>query len=330
MTGFCLVGAGRIGAIHAGNIVTLPGAELICVVDAVEAAAAALAARHGIPCATLDDALADPAVDAVLIASSTDTHVDCMLAAAAAGKAIFCEKPVDLDVQRVQDCIARVEAAGVVLAIGFNRRFDPGFSNLRQRLLEGEIGGAEIVSITSRDPRPPPVDYVRRSGGLFLDMMIHDLDMARWLLQEEPCEVFALGSCLVDPAIAAAGDIDTAVVLLKTPSGRLCQINNSRRTSYGYDQRIEVHGSTGMLRAENVTATQVAHFGAGGVTGDAPLHFFLERYADAYRLELLDFVEALAQGRPPAVSGGDGLRAQLLAVAALQSLQTGQPVRLLD
>ncbi|QIB64282.1 inositol 2-dehydrogenase [Kineobactrum salinum] len=328
MIGFCLVGAGRIGAIHAANIASLPQARLLCVVDAIAAPAAALAQQYEARHCELDQALADPAVDAVLIASSTDTHVDFIVAAAAAGKAIFCEKPIDLDLPRVRACIAEVERAGTVLALGFNRRFDPGFSALYERLRRGDIGTPEIVSITSRDPQPPPLDYLRRSGGLFMDMMIHDLDMARWLLLEEPCEIYATGSCLVDAAIGEAGDIDTATVILKTASGRLCQISNSRRTSYGYDQRLEVHGSQGMLRAENVTATRLQHYAAGGVVTDPPLHFFLQRYADAYRLELLDFIEAVSQQRPPAVTGEDGLRAQELATAALESLQQGRPLRL--
>jgi myo-inositol 2-dehydrogenase/D-chiro-inositol 1-dehydrogenase len=323
---FCQFGAGRIGAIHAGNIAGHQDAKLRYVVDVNAAAAQALAEKYGATVVSANEALADPAVGAVVIASSTDTHADLIETSARAGKAIFCEKPIDLSLERVDACLAVAKEAGVPLALAFNRRFDPSFASFKERLCAGEIGTVEIVSITSRDPGPPPIDYIKVSGGLFRDMMIHDFDMARWLLDEEPVEVMAMASCLVDPAIAEAGDVDSAVVTLRTASGRLCQISNSRRASYGYDQRIEVHGSKGMLRAENHHPTSVETSTEAGVVRDKPLYFFLERYAAAYRAELHAFIEAVAGGRAPSPGGDDGRAALLLADAALESLREGRPV----
>src|SRR6185437_9394772 len=281
MISFCQFGAGRIGAIHAGNIARHPGARLLHVVDVDAAAAARLAAAHGARASGREEALADPAVDAVLIASSTDTHAGLIEAASRAGKAVFCEKPIDLDRARVEACLAVAAQAGVTLMLGFNRRFDPNFAKLQAQLRAGRIGRLEMLAITSRDPGPPPLAYIKVSGGLFRDMMIHDLDMA---------------SCLVDPAIGAAGDVDSAVVMLKTASGALCQIANSRRASYGYDQRIEAHGEKGMLRAGNVAESTLEFAGSEGIVGEKPLHFFLERYAAAYRSELDQFIAAVAGG----------------------------------
>jgi myo-inositol 2-dehydrogenase/D-chiro-inositol 1-dehydrogenase len=324
----CLVGAGRIGAIHAANVAAHPTAELRYVTDINSEAAANLATRLGATVVPMQQALADEAVDAVLVASATHTHVDLITAAIAAGKAVFCEKPVDLDIQRVEQCLKAVGDSGYPLMLGFNRRFDPQFAALHQRLRAGEVGKLEVVSIVSRDPEPPPIAYLEQSGGLFLDMMIHDFDMARWLLNEEPCELYATASALVDPAVAAAGDVDTALVTLRTDTGVLCSISNSRRAVYGYDQRVEVFGSTGMLRAENETATRLQHYTAQGVVTENPLHFFLERYRDAYRFELAHFLNSLEAGTPPSVSGEDGLRAQRLAEAAARSCRDGKPVQL--
>src|SRR5437879_3151322 len=282
MIGFCQFGAGRIGAIHAGNIASRHDARLQFVVDPDRAAAERLAGRHGAAVGSQAEALADPAVNAVVIASSTDTHAELVEAAARAGKAIFCEKPLDLDRGRAAACIAVAEQCRVPLMVGFNRRFDPNFARLAAQVHGGRIGRLELLSIISRDPAPPPLDYIRVSGGLFRDMMIHDFDMARWLLGEEPIEVFAAASVLVDPAIGDAGDVDTAVVTLRTKSGALCEISNSRRAAYGYDQRIEAFGALGALRAENVVESTVAFAGAEGVVTEKPLHFFLERYAEAY------------------------------------------------
>ncbi len=324
---FAQFGAGRIGAIHAANLAASGAARLAHVVDLNAAAAAALAQRHGARVSDTATALADPAVGAVIIASSTDTHADLVIAAARAGKAIFCEKPIDLSLARVDEAIAAVRAAGVPMLVGFNRRFDPDFGELRRRIGAGAIGTVEQVVITSRDPGPPPIDYIRVSGGMFRDMTIHDFDMARWLLGEEPIEVFATGSALVDPAIAAAGDIDSAMVLLRCASGRMAHINNSRRAAYGYDQRIEVHGSAGRLIAGNRVATTVEQADAAAVTTDKPLHFFLQRYAEAYRIELAAFIDAVTQGTPMPVGAEDGRQGLVLAEAALQSLRENRPVR---
>lgn len=328
MLKIALYGAGRIGTIHAQNIAQHPDTELCYVIDIHEQVAKELADRWGAKVADEDTVFKDSAVDAVLIASATDTHADLIIKAAQAGKAIFCEKPIHPDVARVKECLAAVEKAGITMLVGFNRRYDPNFATLKQAIDNGKIGKVEIVTITSRDPGPPPVDYIKVSGGLFRDMTIHDFDMARWLLGEEAVEIFASGSCQVDPAIGAAGDIDTATIMMKTASGKLCQISNSRRASYGYDQRIEVHGEDGMLQAGNVTESTVICADQSGVQSEKPLHFFLERYAESYQLELVDFVSAVRGKKQPRANGFDGAAAQYLAEAALQSLQTGQPVQL--
>jgi myo-inositol 2-dehydrogenase/D-chiro-inositol 1-dehydrogenase len=327
MLSLALFGAGRIGAIHAGNIAAHDGARLAAVVDVDQAAANRLAGRYDARVADARAALADPSIGAVLIASSTDTHADLCIAAAKAGKAIFCEKPIDLSLKRVDKCLEAVRAARVPMLVGFNRRFDPSFRTLKTRLEGGEIGTLEQVIVSSRDPGPPPLSYVKVSGGLFRDMMIHDFDMVRFLLGEEPETVYAAASCLVDRAIGEAGDVDSAMVVIRTASGKLAHINNSRRAAYGYDQRIEVHGSKGRLMAGNVTPTTVELAAAGGVATDKPMHFFLERYADAYRHELDAFVTAVTKGGAMPVGAEDGRRALVLAEAALQSLKTGKAVK---
>src|SRR5580658_9729104 len=324
MLEIAVLGAGRIGRIHAGNIAAHPDVRLAGVADTMPAAAARLAATLGTRALSVDDALG---ADAVLIASPTPTHAEYIERAAARGRPVFCEKPIDLSADRVRACLAAVRGAGVALMVGFNRRFDPHFSALKARLDAGEIGGLEMLTIISRDSAPPPIAYVESSGGLFRDMMIHDLDMARFLLGEEPVEVSAAASCLVDPAIGSAGDVDTAVVVLRTASGRLCQISNSRRASYGYDQRIEVHGAEGMLRAGNVLPTTVELADATGFRTDPALPFFLERYAAAYHAELAAFVAAATGGTDVRPDGEDGLRALLLADAALEASRTGRSVR---
>ena len=324
MLEIAVLGAGRIGRIHAGNVAAHPDARLAGIADTVPEAAARLAAALRTRALSVDDAFG---ADAVLIATPTPTHTDYIERAAARGRPVFCEKPIDLSADRVRACLAAVRGAGVLLMVGFNRRFDPHFATLKARLDAGEIGGVELLTIISRDPSPPPIAYVESSGGLFRDMMIHDLDMARFLLNEEPLEVSAAASCLVHPAIGAAGDVDTAVVMLRAASGRLCQISNSRRASYGYDQRIEVHGANGMLRAGNVLPTTVELADATGFRTDPVLPFFLERYAAAYRAELGAFIAAVTGGAPARPNGEDGLRALLLADAALESSRTGRTVR---
>ena len=325
-----VLGCGRIGQMHAELLARrVPGATVSFVYDAVPEASASVGARLGIPVASsVDEILVSDQVDAVAICSSTDTHVELMIGAAQAGKAIFCEKPVDLSVERVRACLEVVRACKAKLMIGFNRRFDPNFASVRKRIADGAIGQVEIVQITSRDPSPPPVSYIERSGGLFRDMMIHDFDMARFLLGEELVSVSAFGSSLVDPEIGKAGDVDTAVVILQTKSGKVCEISNSRRATYGYDQRVEAHGSKGMLAANNILETTVEHSGAHGITTDKVLNFFLERYDSAYRSELDAFVKAVKAGVEPSPSGQDGLLALVLADAAYQSWKTGQTVKL--
>ncbi len=322
-----LIGAGRIGTLHGRNVAIHPGAKLAAIADAVPAAAETLGRELGAPVRSVDDILADKAIQALMICASTDTHSDLIEAGARAGKAIFCEKPVDLSSERIKACLKVVEAAGTPLMIGFNRRFDPHFGALQQRVAAGEVGAIEIVTILSRDPGPPPLAYIARSGGLFRDMMIHDLDMARFLLGEEPTEVHAVGSSLVDPKIGEAGDVDTAAVLLKTAAGRICQISCSRRATYGYDQRIEVHGSKGMIRAHNLTENLVEIATGEGFRGAPVMNFFLERYTPAYRRELDAFLDCVASGKAPSPSGEDGLRAQILADAATESARTGKAQR---
>jgi myo-inositol 2-dehydrogenase/D-chiro-inositol 1-dehydrogenase len=328
MLKFALFGAGRIGAVHASNLASSGATQLLYVVDVNTAAATALAAKHGARVMDVASALADPAVDAVLIASSTDTHADLAIAAAKAGKAIFCEKPIDLSLKKVDACLAAVRKAKVPMLVGFNRRFDPNFAAVKERIRAGAIGNVEQVIISSRDPGLPPIAYLKVSGGQFRDMTIHDFDMARWLLGEEPVEVYAIGSCLVDPAVAKVGDTDSVMVLMKTASGKLCHINNSRRATYGYDQRIEVHGAKGRLQAGNRVATTVELADASAVTTEKPVYFFLERYADAYRAELAAFVEAVTKNKPMPVGEEDGRQAIVLAEAAVKSLKTGRPVKL--
>ena len=323
-----LLGCGRIGQVHARSIKALDGVRVVAVSDAVPAAAEALAQVTG--AATRDTAaiLSGADVDAVVIGTPTDTHFDLIQGAAEAGKAIFCEKPVDMSVDNIRACIATVAQAGVTFMTGFNRRFDPNFANLRARIRAGDIGAVELVTITSRDPSPPPVSYIERSGGLFRDMMIHDFDMARFLMGEEFIRLQAVGSALVDTAIGAAGDVDTAAVILTTASGRICQISNSRRATYGYDQRIEVHGERGMLRAENQLQTTVEIATQAGFHRDPAQHFFLERYEAAYLAEMRAFVHAATGGNVAEPGIGDGLQAQILADAATLSCETRQPVDL--
>ena len=323
-----LFGAGRIGKVHAATISANPRAELASVVDPHHPSAERLAAQYQVPVMPEAEALADPGIDAVLIASSTDQHARQIVAAANAGKAIFCEKPIDLDLARVRGVVSHLEANPVPFMISFNRRFDPNFVALKAQIEAGAIGQVELVTLLSRDPGLPSIDYIRRSGGLFRDMMIHDFDMARFLVGEEFSEVTALGSVLIDPQVGEAGDIDSAGVMLKTASGKLVSITNSRRATYGYDQRIEVQGSRGMLQAENLRESTVILSNAAGVRLEKPLHFFLERYAQAYVKEVEAFVGLVLEGDrsprstlPSALpSAQDGLKALELAEMAAASL----------
>ena len=321
-----LLGAGRIGKVHASAIASTPGAQLAAVADAFPAAAADVAAAYGASVESIDEILASSEIDAVFITTPTDMHADLIIAAAKAGKAIFCEKPIDLSVTRVRECLEVVAAANAILMVGFNRRFDPNFQAVRRQIDAGAIGDVEMVVITSRDPGPPPLEYMARSGGLFRDMTIHDFDMARFLLGEEPVKVHAVGSVLVDPAIAGVPDIDSAAITLVTASGKIAQISNSRRATYGYDQRIEVHGSTGMARAENQYESTLEVANGDGYLRAPLMNFFLERYMPAYRAEVAAFVACVASNSAPTPNGDDGLRSLLLADAAAESAATGRMI----
>lgn len=328
MVRFGILGCGRIGQVHASSIQHIVNAKLVAVADASSEAAQACAERFGAEVRGVSDLVSAADIDAIVIATSTNTHYDMIHLAAAERKAIFCEKPIDLSSEKVRICIKTVEDAGVPFMTAFNQRFDPHFGALQRRVAEGEIGDVEIVSIVSRDPAPPPISYLKGSGGLFRDMMIHDLDMARFVLGEEPTKVFAVGSTLVDPAIEAVGDVDTAAVILTTASGRICQISNSRRATYGYDKRLEVHGSKGMLRAMNILENSVESATSGGFTVAKAEAFFLERFGAAYLAELQHFVDAVLKGQKPIPGAHDGLRAQLIADAATQSRTEGRPIEI--
>ncbi|WP_347261585.1 inositol 2-dehydrogenase [Rudaea sp.] len=320
-----LIGAGRIGRIHARNAAFNPRVELAGVVDFDPKAAQSLAGEYGVPVLTLEQALGDASIAGVVIASSTDTHLDYSMRAAAAGKAVFCEKPIDQDLARARAAADRL--AGAKLFLAFNRRFDPNFQTLKARLDAGAVGALESLQITSNDPSPPPPAYVAVSGGLFKDMAIHDFDMARWLLGEEVSEIWAAGSCLVDPAIGELGDVDTARAVLKTASGKLCVISNSRRSGFGYDQRIEAYASKGMIRADNVTESTVQAWTENGAAADRFQNFFLDRYAEAYRREMEHFADIL-DGAAPSVGYADGVAALALAEAAARSVKTGELVKI--
>lgn len=322
------IGAGRIGVIHARNIAAHPALALAYIVDPASQAASALAAATGAEVATAEEVYSDPSIDAVVIASSTNTHLDHCLAAARSGKAVWCEKPLDLDLERLESHLADLEPVAGRLLLGFQRRFDPTFRTLHARLRGGEIGAIETLHITSHDPAPPPVSYIAGSGGIFKDMTIHDFDMARWLL-EEPVEfVFASASNLVDPAIGQAGDFDMAKLILRTASGRMAMISNTRRSGYGYDQRVEAYGPLGRLAANNMKETEVEIWTDRGAADDRFENFFLARYAKAYAAEADHFAEVLAGRQSPVASVADGLAALRLAVAAQQSASTGLPVKL--
>jgi myo-inositol 2-dehydrogenase/D-chiro-inositol 1-dehydrogenase len=329
MIGIAVLGCGRIGRVHAGNIAKHRGARLAACYDPVADSAAALAAEHGARhAASIDEILADKDIRAVLIASSTDTHVDLITRAAQAGKAVLCEKPIDLDLARVDACWSAIANLDPLVMIGFNRRFDPSFHALRDRLLAGEIGAVEQVVITSRDPSPPPARYVAVSGGLFRDMTIHDFDMARYLAGDI-VEIHAMGANLIDPAIAEACDIDAAMIVMRAASGALIHINNSRRCAYGYDQRIEAFGAKGMLQAHNRHVFNIESWTATRTRAQDPVQdFFIARYAEAYRAELDHFVTCIETASAPFAGFAEGREALRLADAAVESARTGQTVRI--
>ncbi len=323
-----LLGAGRIGRVHAVAVSGHVGSRLAAIGDVHAPAAEALAEGLGAEVNTPEGIIADKSIDAVLIATSTDTHSDLIEAATKAGKAVLCEKPVDLSLERALECRENAAASGQPVMVGFNRRFDPSFSAFKAKLDAGKIGKAELLTITSFDPAPPPTDYIKGSGGLFRDMTIHDFDMAKWLMGRVPETVTAMASNLVDPEIGAAGDFDTAVVTMTYADGRIAVIKNSRRAAFGYDQRIELLGSEGMLQAGNQLENSVMTSTRDGVTGAKPVLFFLERYMPAYGAEWAAFVEAVEGGGPMPVTLDDGVDALAVAEAATRSAQTGETVRL--
>lgn len=319
-----LLGAGRIGRVHAQAIAAHPYSELSAVSDALPEASARLAEEFGANARQSQEIISDPSINAVLIATPTDTHSDLIEAATQAGKAVLCEKPVDLSLERAVACQSVAKATGQPVMVGFNRRFDPNFAALKAAFEAGEVGKAELLSITSFDPAPPPVSYVKVSGGLFRDMMIHDFDMANFLMGDLPEVISAVGTSVVDPEIGAVGDVDTAVVTMTYADGRIAVIKNSRRAAYGYDQRVELLGSEGMLQAQNILENSVVKSTSNGVTGAKPTYFFLERYMSAYRAEWDAFVRSVNSGSGVPVTLDDGVAALAMAEAATRSAQSGQ------
>ncbi len=326
-----LIGAGRIGRLHAEHLAfRIPEANLLAVSDIISEAAQKCATDFDIPTATQDHRvlMEDPDIEAIVVCSSTDTHAQMIEEAAAAGKHIFCEKPIDFDLARIDRALAAVEKAGVKLQVGFNRRFDPNFRRVRELVAAGEIGEPHILRITSRDPAPPPIEYIKVSGGIFLDMTIHDFDMARYLIGSEVEEIYAAGGVMVDPAIGEAGDIDTAVITLRFENGVIGTIDNSRQAVYGYDQRVEVFGSGGMVTVSNNTPDTAVLGDAQGIHGPLPLFFFIERYVDSYVAEMKVFIECIQQDKTPPVTGLDGRIPVVMGYAARKSYEENRPVRL--
>ena len=320
-------GAGRIGQVHALNAASNPSARLKYLVDPVAGSQReALAERTGAKAVDADTVFADPEIDGIVIASPTDTHAELLLKAVEASKAIFCEKPISLDFRTVEEVSERVMRSGLPCMLGFQRRYDPNFRQIRNRIAGGEAGNLEHIVMYTRDPSPPPRSYVERSGGMFRDQAIHDFDMARYLLREEIATVYAVGNCLIDPEIGAAGDVDTAMITLTSVSGRYVQMVNCRRAPFGYDQRLEALCSKEVLYVENRPQSSVVVADANGFRTAPPMNYFIERFADAYREEMAAFVEMIETGTEPLAGIRDGLEAQRLAEAAIVSMQTGQPV----
>ncbi len=329
MIRLAVFGTGRIGAVHALNAAAIAGVEIVYLVDPIASdARASIARQTGAQVVDAAEVFADPGIHAVIIASSTDTHAELLVQAAQAGKAIFCEKPVSLNFALVEEVTRQVEQAGVPCMLGFLRRYDPNFRMVRERIASGEAGPLEQVVMHTRDPSPPPVSYVERSGGMFRDQAIHDFDMARYLLGEEISTVYAVGGCLIDPAIGAAGDIDTAMITLTSVSGRFVSMNNCRRAPFGYDQRLEALCAREVLYVENTGVHAVRVGDATGFRTAQPMNYFIERFADAYRNEMVAFIDLLRNGTAPLAGIRDGLEAQRLAEAAQVSMQTGLAVQL--
>lgn len=324
-----VLGAGRIGRLHIENLSRrIPDAEVAVVADVYRPAAEKCAADFSIPAVSNDPmrVIDDPAIDAVVICSSTDTHAELITASAKAGKQIFCEKPIALGLDRIDVALDAVEKAGVKLQIGFNRRFDSNHRRVHDLVRSGQIGDLHVLKITSRDPSPPPIEYVKVSGGLFLDMMIHDFDMARYIAGSEVTEVYAVGAVRVDPAIGEAGDIDTAIVTVRFENGTIGTIDNSRRAVYGYDQRVEAFGSKGMAETANRRPNEVRIYGDSEVSEDLPLNFFVERYTESYVAELSEFVMSVRTGQQTPVTGLDGRMPVAIGYAAKRSYEERRPV----
>lgn len=325
-----VIGAGRIGKLHAENLATrIRGACLAGVADLNLPVARQVADQFQVSGATANyrELLQNSSIDAVAICSATNTHAQIIQEAAASGKHIFCEKPIDLDLNRIEQALTAVQSSGVKFQVGFNRRFDPTFAKVKEMVAAGKIGKPHLLRITSRDPAPPPLDYIKVSGGIFLDMTIHDFDMTRFLTASEVDEIYAMGAPLVDPKIGQAGDVDTCLITMKLRNGMLASIDNSRQAVYGYDQRVEVFGSGGMVTVSNRTPDNHIHFDSDGVHSAKPQYFFLDRYQESYVREMQDFVDCVLNNRTPPVTGTDGLAPVRIGLAAKQSLEQGRPVR---
>lgn len=326
-----VIGAGRIGKIHIENLANkISGVEVACVADIQVDKTKGWAQKIGIERVISNpiEAIRDPDIDAVIICSPTDTHADLIIESAKAGKDIFCEKPIDRDLNRIEIALKIVKDTGVKFQVGFNRRFDHNFRKIRFLVKNGEIGDVHIVNITSRDPNPPSIEYVKSSGGIFVDMTIHDFDMARYLTGSEVTEVYAVGNVLVEPKIGEVGDYDTAITTLEFENGAICTIDNSRKAVYGYDQRVEVFGSKGSAMAHNDRPTNVVVSTQDAVCMDKPLYFFLERYKESFVREMQDFIDCLKNDKEPMVTGRDGFQAMAIAVAATKSAREKRPVKL--
>jgi myo-inositol 2-dehydrogenase/D-chiro-inositol 1-dehydrogenase len=323
-----LVGAGRMGSLHGRNAAASARLDLVSIADHDPAIAEKLADETGAQATSFEQILADGAIEAVLVASSTSSHLDNVLAAVCAGKAVFCEKPLSLNADALAAALADIEGTELPVLVGFNRRFDPHLGKLKQRFVAGDIGKAETLHIINHDPAPPNLAFVPRSGGLFKDFTIHDFDTATWLLGEPFVEIFATGACLIEPEVGALGDIDTAKLILRGASGVLCMISNSRRTGYGYDQRVELFGSEGALQVGNVHVANVRQLGVDGGRDEPFLYSFAERYAEAYRTELDHFADVLDGRAAPATGPRDSLRALRIADAAERSMSEAMPVSL--
>ena len=326
-----IIGVGRIGKVHTMSINNhLPEVKVKAVTDIFVDQAKAWAEEAGIEKVydSYQDLLADPEIDAVLVCSSTNTHAEISIAAAKAGKPIFCEKPVDLSVQKVEDVITAAKEAGVKLQIGFNRRFDHNFRKVKELIQSNVIGDLQILKITSRDPGPPPIEYVKVSGGIFMDMTIHDFDMARFLTGSEAEEIYVAGAVMVDPSIGEAGDIDTALITIRFKNGVICTIDNSRKAAYGYDQRVEAFGSKGKVETTNDLPSTAIWSTEEGVFSEKPLYFFLERYMDSFAEEMKQFANALIENKETPVTGIDGLLPIKMGLAAKKSVELGRPVKL--